>query len=430
MAQRVLYNNNGRPDSVTLQPSSVDLGNVTNDLQIPQSIVTAKGDIITATDNATPVRQGVGSNGQIIVGDSNLANGLGYKDPAFRNWVINGNMEVAQRGTLLTYVSGSGYMYLLDRFVNICSLDGATFPTLIYSQQELIPGDIPNSFYYYRLNIDGSGFSFGANSYCQLFQYIEQGVRKLCGLNKKITVVFYAKSNINNKKLGVSIRHSYGSGGSPSSQETINGYYVTLTSVWTKYTFTFTTNTLVGKIFGTNKDDSIMLNFFYAWGVNRAVHVGDTVAETFVDAGNIDIAQVALYAGDVALPFEPKPFAEELRDCQRYYEKSYAYETYAGASTWVSSLGFSGAGGNCSIGDYMEYWGHYKVPKRISATPIIYDQLGNIGKVNITKYDGNADLNSTASVLYPTREGFCVVTQSTSVAQRGMYFHYICDADY
>jgi hypothetical protein len=44
MAQRVLYNNNGRADSVTLQASSVDLGNVTNDAQV-------KG-IASSTDNA------------------------------------------------------------------------------------------------------------------------------------------------------------------------------------------------------------------------------------------------------------------------------------------------------------------------------------------------------------------------------------------
>jgi len=45
---------------------------------IPESIVDAKGDIITATAADTPARLAVGTNGQILVADSGEATGLKY----------------------------------------------------------------------------------------------------------------------------------------------------------------------------------------------------------------------------------------------------------------------------------------------------------------------------------------------------------------
>lgn len=58
MAQKVLYNNSGRVDTVTLQASSVDLGNVTNDAQLKASaLVTTVGD--PGSDDNIPSEQAV-----------------------------------------------------------------------------------------------------------------------------------------------------------------------------------------------------------------------------------------------------------------------------------------------------------------------------------------------------------------------------------
>jgi len=45
MAQKVLYNNSGRISEIALSPSSVDLGNVTNDAQLKAS------DLVTTIDD-------------------------------------------------------------------------------------------------------------------------------------------------------------------------------------------------------------------------------------------------------------------------------------------------------------------------------------------------------------------------------------------
>jgi hypothetical protein len=55
------------------------------------------------------------------------------------------------------------------------------------------------------------------------------------------------------------------------------------------------------------------------WGTDYAVRVANgTTAETYVGSGTIDIAQVQLCAGDVALPFMPKSVDDEERECKRY----------------------------------------------------------------------------------------------------------------
>jgi hypothetical protein len=51
-------------------------GTATADGAIQKSVVTTKGDIVTATASATPARLGVGTNGQILIADSTTATGL------------------------------------------------------------------------------------------------------------------------------------------------------------------------------------------------------------------------------------------------------------------------------------------------------------------------------------------------------------------
>lgn len=250
----------------------------------------------------------------------------GYTSSLARQAVMNGNFDVWQRGTSLALADVT-IQFLADRWADYVDKNGGTLPTLTRSRQLHTSGDIANSFYFTRLATDGAGTSLGANSRGTFIQRIENGVRNLCGAGKKVTVSFWARSSITNKRICPTIELNYGTGGSPTVTEFVNGTPITLTSTWTQYTATFTTNTLVGKTFGTANNDYIQLDIHYMWGTtfgNTYVQTGVS-AETYVGSGNIDIAQVQLCAGEVALPFQPKSYEEELRACRRYYEIAVMY---------------------------------------------------------------------------------------------------------
>jgi len=92
----------------------------------------------------------------------------------------------------------------------------------------------------------------------------------------------------------------------------------TLTSTLTQYSYTFTTNTLVGKTFGTNNDDRITAVFTLMWGATFGASRGIGSAETFVGAGDTYITQVELNPGASPLTYVPKTYAQDLLECQRY----------------------------------------------------------------------------------------------------------------
>ena len=262
-----------------------------------------------------------------------------------RQALINGNFDIWQRGTSFSDAPALG-IYTADRWVINVNAAGGTLPTtIVRSRQNITPGDIDGATYFYRLSPNGAGSSFGTTAEYSLRQMIENGTRLLAGNGKQITVSFWARSSIASKKIGLRLFQGYGSGGSPSSAEILNGNKWTLSSTWTKYTYTFSTNTLVSKTFGTNNDDVLGLDIFVMWGSSSATGVGDTVAETFRGSGNIDIAQVQVNSGSTAIPFQPRTYAEELLLCQRYYFKSFGDVGITGSVSNVATSTFILTGG-------------------------------------------------------------------------------------
>jgi hypothetical protein len=234
--------------------------------------------------------------------------------------IINGNFNISQRGTSFTPVDATAQL-TLDKWKDYVTRDGGTLPTLSLSQNTLTPGDIYGSSAFVRLTTDGAGTSLGVSSNFQFFQPIEFGTRFLAGDGKYATISFWARSSISNKRIGIGLTQTYGTGGTPTSDEIIKpDEVITLTSSWVKYTKTFALNTLVGKTFGTNGNDALIPSFWYQWGttIGATYLLTGVTAESYGGSGTIDIAQVQLCSGDVALPFQPVEYGQELRSCQRY----------------------------------------------------------------------------------------------------------------
>jgi hypothetical protein len=295
-----------------------------------------------------------------------------------RQAIINGNFDIWQRGN--SFSNPANYTFTSDRWQVISNAGGGTLPSLITHAQIPIPGEIPGSYYCYEIAWNGAGSGLGANAVHAIGQKIEFGTQCLCGVEKKLTVSFWAKSNIAGKKIGVSFNQSYGSGGSPTDQ--LGGQVFTLTSSWQKYTFTVPTAALSGKTFGPNNDNNVQVIFYVMWGGSIGASNGLTGSEGFVSSGNTVIAQVQVNTGDTALPFQPRSFAEELTLCQRYYEKSYDYNFPPGS--WVNSGLFMTNVLDLTVANgqrlFLGFHPKFLVEKRVAPTVTLYSVEGAINK--------------------------------------------------
>lgn len=345
----------------------------------------------------------------------------------WRQGAINGNFDIWQRGTSFSAPASSDKT--ADRWLVTSVVDGGTNPTLTHSRQAQTPGDLYGSMFFYRIATNGAGSGYGANAQYSVEQRIEHATRYYGQTaSRKVTVSFYAKSSITNKKLGIFATQTYGTGGSPSASEVLNGKFWKLTSSWKKYSHTFTLNTLVGKTFGTNFDDFILLRIYQVWGTSIASRVGDTAAETFVGSGNIDIAQFEVHAGDFELPFMPRTFSEELQLCMRYYEKSFAYDTAPAqnSGTNIGALMISALGASTASRGMI----YYKVPKRTAVTPTFYNP--SAANANWRNVNDGADSGAAAVSNSNTSEkSVCVVDPGVAGNAIGesLAVHWAADAE-
>lgn len=409
-----------------------DVGGYGAHTHLDQAVVAfpiSKQHINDINDKLTGVDTGVITDDQEFHGTPTFdaeALSIFYPGSMSRQAIMNGNFDVWQRGTSVS-VTDAAIIRVADRWFDYNNKDSGTLPTLTRSRQLLTSGDITNAFYYTRLATNGAGTSLGVNSQGGFFQRIEHGTRNLCGLNKTVTVSFWARSDIANKRICPSLQQYYGTTGSPSSAEYILGTPITLTSTWTKYTATFTTNTLVGKTFGTDNNDYLQVNLFYMWGTTlggQQVYTSAT-AETFVGSGNVDIAQVQLCAGDVALPFQPKSYEEELRACQRYYEKSFNYSVAPADAASVLGVEKFVPQSTSSYHNFPTT--RYRVTKRITVTPTLYNPVAS----DANKIRNTADnTNIPGSVGNAGDSAFTIFVNNSSVAAtKELVTHWTAEAE-
>ena len=207
-----------------------------------------------------------------------------------RNLIINGAMQVAQRGTSQTGVTANGY-YTLDRWR--LSASGATFNT---SQQEFTLGQtsVPSQFKYYQRFEVTTGADFAG-----IATRIED-VTVVSGTS--ITVSFYAKgTNPGGGSTRLNIRQHFGSGGS-TVVDTDDTFV--LTSSWQRFEKTISLPSISGKTIGSGS--YLQCKF-------------DQGSDTSTDAWTLDITGVQLEIGEQATPFEHRSFGDELARCQRYF---------------------------------------------------------------------------------------------------------------
>jgi hypothetical protein len=235
-----------------------------------------------------------------------------------RNLIINGAMQVAQRGASETGVSTSQYANACDRF----KLNGNN-GTWTISQDTDAPDGFSNSF---KMLLTATE-TIGSTSYWAVEQKIEgqnlQGLAYGTSSAETVTLSFYVKSNI----TGTYTVNLYQEDGSLNFPKT---YTIDSAGTWERKTISFAGNTSTA--LDNDNASSLRTTFFVVAGsgVNsgtpgsRVAYSDATWAagqSAQVDSVNDywQITGVQLEVGDTATPFEHRSFGDELASCQRYY---------------------------------------------------------------------------------------------------------------
>jgi hypothetical protein len=270
-----------------------------------------------------------------------------------RNLIINGAMQVAQRGDV-TGITGANKFGGADRFAT----NGTAYGTVSLVQEADAPEGFAKS---QRVKFTTARSTTGAGDHFVIGTRLEgqdlQRFKKGTSNAESMTVSFYAKASQattiqlelfdadNNRHAGKEFaittswaRYSYSFAGDTTGAFDNDNAVSLYVFFWLGAGTTFTS--------GTNPDGSWISN-----DNSRRVH--SDVGTTFMDTLNAEfnLTGIQLEIGEQATPFEHRSFHDELRRCKRYFERfaktltSVGQNSEANCGLW-SGMSRSGNSGN------------------------------------------------------------------------------------
>jgi len=257
-----------------------------------------------------------------------------------RNLIINGAMQVAQRGTSHAALSGYG----LDRFKASSSSDGAVTVT----QSTTVPSGegFKNSM---KFDVTTADTSLSASQYYQFFQPIEgqNFAHLMFGTSdaKSFTLSFWCRSN----KTGTYVTTFMNSA---ANRFNPNNFTISSANTWEKKTITVTGDQsgtwLTTNGIGMYVIWNLALGSDFDDGTNGTWGTGDYGSGgnvNFLDSTSNEfyITGIQLEIGEQATPFEHEPYGVTLEKAKRYYQRWDATASDAtsnkpiGAGVWNGS---------------------------------------------------------------------------------------------
>ena len=240
------------------------------------------------------------------------------------NMVINGSMNVSQRGTSSTGLHDSGY-YTVDRFALIFGNEDELRVTMSQNSVTDLPG-FANSLKVQTTTAE-SAIAADESYYIinryegQDFQHLKYGTSNALST----TLSFYVKSSVTGT-FAVAIYQTDGNDIIGST------YTINTADTWEKKEITFAGNTLAAIV--DDNTSAIMIDWFLAAGSNftsvnntswggyetgKLAYGHGTNAVATTTNATWEITGVQWELGEQATPFEHRSFGDELRRCQRYY---------------------------------------------------------------------------------------------------------------
>ena len=285
--------------------------------------------VLSADTPTVNITDGLNVTGVSTVTTLNTTNIVNSTALSHRNLIINGAMQVAQRGTSSTVAEA----HVMDRFKSNNANNDET-PT--QSQVDVASGTTPYTLGFRKaLKMTNGNQTSGAGSgdrVCILYNMEAQDIAKsgwdYTSSSSFITIQFWVKASVS-QNYYVLLRTRDG---------TERGYVFETGSLtadtWTKITKTVPGSSILQidndngnglqiewQMFrGTDKTGSVTLNQWATFDGSARVPDMTSTWYTTNDA-TFEITGVQLEVGSAATPFEHRTHADELKRCSRYYQK-------------------------------------------------------------------------------------------------------------
>jgi hypothetical protein len=287
---------------------------------IPNTLVDAKGDLITATADNVPARLAKGADGTILVSDSTTSTGLAWQpyasqNIAGKNVLINGLFDFWQRSTDVTSSTVSGTFYAAaDRWQ---TWNGVAVSTRYQRITDADPGVSRSSYRIQRV----SGSTTATNY--QIVQSIETSTSKLL-VGKTMTLSLRVKKGANfsptSGQFSARVQYNNNTDGNPINQAVTTAFTGSFSP-----TTSFATYSVTGTI-PSSGVSTVMVNIIWE-------PTGTAGADDW-----LEISAVQLEIGSIATPFSRAAgtYQGELAACQRYYYRTSYDSTYGAFGSGIA----------------------------------------------------------------------------------------------
>lgn len=283
-----------------------------------------------------------------------------------KNAIINGDFFINQRNFTSNTADTT---YNFDRWQQ--QNFGGTYTT---TPQTFTPGAAPVSGYEGRKYLQAITATQSAAGHLAIVTQRIEDATRFAG--QTVTISFWAKANTGTPKIGVEMWRDYGTGGSPTTAESVIQSSITLSTSWARYSVTAAIPSISGKTLGTTANTSYLeLNLWQSAGANYNTRSSTTGVQNFT----LSLWGVQVEAGSVATPFQTATgtIQGELAACQRYYQRR------SDSGGGYSTLGLYGWNTSTTIAlvsiDFSQQM-------RVTPTSIEYGNSPGIRKLGGTNY--------------------------------------------
>ena len=242
-----------------------------------------------------------------------------------RNLIINGAMQVAQRGTSFATMGNGDSQYTLDRFK--WQEGGSTTAEMTVTQSSTSPNEFSKSL---KVDVTTADTTLGADDLIYI-QYKNEGnvlggIAKGTSDAKPLTLSFYVRSNT----TGTFVVYLF----DVDNTRSVSGTYtINAADTWERKEVNFPADT--SGALTIDNSHAMSINWVLGAGSNLKSSTLQTswgsYDSTALATGSTDITGstsndwyitgVQLEVGEQATPFEHRSFHDELRRCKRYFER-------------------------------------------------------------------------------------------------------------